>query len=80
MGFNSSTVIDDVYLSNFLRGSDELLLLLEYLDDFLNSFLGAPSEVHGIAASSDVLDALRVNCTSKNGRGSGAVASYFVGL
>lgn len=74
------TIFDTAYLSNFLARSNELLLLLEYLDDLLNGLLGASSEVHGITAGSDVLNALRVNCTSENGCGSGTVTSYLVGL
>jgi hypothetical protein len=55
-------MIDTRYLSNFLAGSNKLLLLLKYLDDLLNGLLRAPSEIHGIAAGGDVLNTLRVNC------------------
>jgi hypothetical protein len=73
-------MINKTYLSNFLRGSNQLLLLLEYLDDLLNGLLGTSSEVHRVAAGSDVLDPLRVNCTSENGRCSGAVTGHLIGL
>jgi len=52
------TIIDTTYLSNFLASSNKLLLLLEYLDDPLNGLLGASSEVHGVAAGGNVLNAL----------------------
>ena len=68
------------YLGNFIRGSNKLLLVLEHLDDLLNGFLGTASEVHGIAAGSDVLNALGVNCMGENGRGGGTIASHLVGL
>ena len=48
-------------LSNLVTGGDNSLIGLKECDNMLDSLLGAATQVHGIAASSDVLNTLRVD-------------------
>lgn len=68
------------YLSNLLASGDDTLVLLEDLKDLLNSLLGASTKVHGVAASSNVLDTFSVDGASENSGGGGTVTSGVVGL
>lgn len=67
-------------LSNLLAGGDVTLVLLEVVDDGVNSSLDTAAQVHGVAASGNVLDGLGEDGTSKDGGGGGTVTSEFVGL
>jgi len=67
-------------LANLVAGGDVALVGLEVLDDGLDGGLGTPAEVHGIAASGDVLDGLGEDGASEHGGRGGTVTGDLVGL
>ena len=71
---------DGSNLSDLSAGGDVSLVLLEELDDGLNSSLDTAAEVHGVAASGNVLDGLGEDGTGENGSGGGTVTGDLVGL
>ena len=71
---------DGSNLGNFLTGGDGALVLLEVLLNGLNGSLDTAAEIHGVAASGDILDGLGEDGTGKDGRGGGTVTSKLVGL
>jgi hypothetical protein len=74
VGGNSSN------LSDLLTGGDVTLVLLEVVDNSFNSSLDTAAQIHGVAASSNVLDGLREDGTGEDGSGGGTVTSNLVGL
>lgn len=71
---------DGGYLSNLGGGGDGLGVSREELDDAVDGSLGASSEVHGVAASSDVLHTLRVDGTGQDSGSRRSVTGNLVGL
>jgi hypothetical protein len=71
---------DSSNLSNLLTSGDVTLVLLEVVDDRFNSSLDTAAQIHGVAASSNVLDGLREDGTGEDGSGGGTVTSNLVGL
>ncbi|KAI3480490.1 hypothetical protein L1887_57336 [Cichorium endivia] len=67
-------------LGDLCRGGDGALVGLEELDHRVDTGLDTATEVHGVAAGSDVLDALCVDGAGEHGGGGGAVTSDLVGL
>ncbi|SCB64893.1 unnamed protein product [Fusarium graminearum] len=67
-------------LSDLSAGGDVSLVLLEELDDGLNSSLDTAAEVHGVAAGGNVLDSLGEDGTGENSSGGGTVTGDLVGL
>jgi hypothetical protein len=67
-------------LANLVAGGDVALVGLEVLDDGLDGGLSTPAEVHGVAASGDVLDGLGEDGASEHGGRGGTVTSDLVGL
>jgi hypothetical protein len=67
-------------LTNLVAGGDVALVGLEVLDDGLDGSLGTSAEVHGVAASGDVLDGLGEDGAGEDGSGGGTVTSDLVGL
>src|SRR5699024_8368726 len=70
---------DGGHLGNLSRGGDLLLVLLQVLDNVVNSSLRAASQVHGVATSSHVLDGLGENRATEHGGRGGTVTSRLVG-
>jgi hypothetical protein len=71
---------DGSNLSDLSAGGNITLVLLEELDDGLDSSLDTAAEVHRVAASGDVLDGLGEDGTGENGSGGGTVTGDLVGL
>ncbi|KAG2021770.1 hypothetical protein GB937_004732 [Aspergillus fischeri] len=71
---------DSSNLSDLLTGGNVTLVLLEVVDDSINSSLDTTAQIHGVAASSNVLHGLREDGTGKDGSGGGTVTSNLVGL
>jgi hypothetical protein len=67
-------------LANLVAGGDVALVGLEVLDNGLNGSLSTSAEVHGVAASGDVLDGLGEDGAGEDGSGGGTVTSDLVGL
>jgi len=67
-------------LSNLLGGGDLALILTQEADNGVNGGLGTSSEIHRVAASSNVLNGLSENSTAKDSSRSGTITSRFVGL
>jgi hypothetical protein len=71
---------DSSNLSDLLTGGDVTLVLLEVVDDSINSSLDTAAQIHGVAASSNVLHGLREDGTGEDGSRGGTVTSNLVGL
>lgn len=67
-------------LGNLLAGGDVAGVLLQEVDDGVDSSLDTAAQVHGIAASSNVLDGLGEDGTGQDGGTGGAVTGSLVGL
>jgi hypothetical protein len=67
-------------LGDLGAGGDIALVGLEVLDNSLSSGLDAASQVHGVAASGNVLDGLGENGAGEDGGGGGTVTGNLVGL
>lgn len=67
-------------LGNLLAGGDVPLVLLEELNNGIDSGLDAAAQVHGVAAGSHVLDSLGEDGPREDGSGRGTVAGNLVGL
>lgn len=67
-------------LGDLLTSGDVTLVLLEVVDNGINGSLDTTAQVHGVAASSNVLDSLGEDGTGKDGSGGGTITSKFVGL
>lgn len=67
-------------LGNLGAGSDIPLVGLEVLNNSIDSSLSATAKIHGVAASSYVLDGLREDGPGKDGGRSRTVTSGLVGL
>ena len=67
-------------LGDLLAGGDVLLVGLEVLDDGLNGSLGTPPQVHGVAASRNVLNRLGEDGAGEDSGGGGTVTGDLVGL
>jgi hypothetical protein len=67
-------------LCNLLAGGDVLLVRPQVFDDGLNSGLGAPPQVHGVAAGGNVFDGLGENGAGEDGGSGGTVTGGLVGL
>ena len=67
-------------LSNLLTSGDVTLVLLEVVDGGINGGLDTTAQIHGVAASSNVLNGLGEDSTSKDSSGGGTITSEFVGL
>ena len=67
-------------LSNLVTSGDVTLVLLEVVDGGINSGLDTTAQVHRVAASSNVLNGLGEDSTSKDSSGGGTITSEFVGL
>jgi hypothetical protein len=71
---------DSSDLGDLLTGGDVALVLLEVVDNGIDSGLDTATEVHGVAAGSNVLHGLGEDSTSENGSSGGTVTGEFVGL
>ena len=67
-------------LGDLLAGGDVALVLLKVLDDGIDGGLDTSSQVHGVAASGDVLDGLGEDGAGEDGCGGGTVTGNLVGL
>jgi len=67
-------------LADLVAGGDVALVGLEVLDDGLDGSLGTSAEVHGVAASGNVLDGLGEDSAGKDGGRGGTVTSDLVSL
>lgn len=67
-------------LGNLLRSGDDLFVSNEDLEDLVDSLLGTSTEIHGVAAGSDVLHTLRVDGSGEDSGGGGTVTGGVVGL
>ncbi|GKT57007.1 unnamed protein product [Colletotrichum tofieldiae] len=67
-------------LGNLLAGGDISLVLLEELNDGIDGSLDTTAQVHGVAASGNVLDGLGEDGTGQDGSGRGSVTGGLVGL
>jgi hypothetical protein len=71
---------DSSHLGNLFTSGDGALVVLEVLLNGLNGSLDTAAEIHGVAASGNVLDGLGEDGAGKDGRGSGTVTGNLVGL
>ncbi|CAH0019690.1 unnamed protein product [Clonostachys rhizophaga] len=71
---------DGSNLSDLLAGGDVTLVVLEKLDDSVDSSLDTTAQVHGVATGGNVLDSLGENGTAEDGGSGGTVTGNFVGL
>jgi hypothetical protein len=55
-------------------------VLLQELDDLINSQLSTTTKIHRVTASCDILDTFSEDSTSKNSCSGGTITSNFVGL
>jgi hypothetical protein len=67
-------------LSDLIAGGDVARVLLEVLNNSLSSSLNSAAEVHGVAASSHVLDGLGEDGAGQDSGSRGTITSDFVGL
>lgn len=67
-------------LGDLLTSGDGTLVIDEVLDGGLNSGLDTAAQIHGVAASSDVLHGLGEDGSGQDSGGSGTVTSNLVGL
>lgn len=67
-------------LGDLLRGGDVAAVLLEVLDDVVDGSLDTAAEIHGVAASSDILDRLGEDGAGEDGGSGGTVTGDLVGL
>ncbi|RUS28518.1 hypothetical protein BC938DRAFT_481794 [Jimgerdemannia flammicorona] len=63
-----------------MGGCNDARVLLQELDDSVDSKLDTAAKIHGVAASSDVLDTLGKDGTSEHGGRGGAVTGDLIGL
>ncbi|VUC23355.1 unnamed protein product [Clonostachys rosea] len=71
---------DSSNLGDLLAGSDITLVLLEELDDGIDSSLNTTAQVHRVATGGNILDGLGENGTAEDGGSGGTVTGNFVGL
>jgi hypothetical protein len=67
-------------LSDLLTSGDVTLVGLEVVDDGIDGSLDTAAQIHGVAASGNVLHGLGEDGTGENGGGGGTITSELVGL